>query len=139
MKKTLLTLLGLVALNAGAMDYSGTYTCTGKDKIDGYLKPSSFKMIKNSQNSYPERDQYSYDVKDDAYPAYAISVNNNIAMYFASSDPQSPNDKGVAIISATIDPDGNVTFNKRYYEPTYSGNGYASGDGYETCVRTALN
>lgn len=140
MKIILTTLLGLAFIQSFGIDLSGKYLCTGYDTKDGSYGPETATLSKVAQNSYPERDLYSYSFKlaDEKgalqYSGYAVSNINALSIFFENvnkKDIKTKNDYGMgtAIVAQKLERDktgkfiNEISFSKFYFEPNYVSNG----------------
>lgn len=128
MKKTLGALSCIFLINSVyAVNFAGTYNCTGYDSKDGKLK-SKFIIVLDKKHSKPSIDQFSYTFKSLGIPTLyigsAISKGNNLALNFQNIKDRTSHDDGIALVTANLTKDGKIKFiDKVYYETSYISTG----------------
>jgi len=135
----------LVAMNwsAGAVDFSGTYSCKMVDNADGSSK-SLFTLKLNPLVSKLDQGYASYDTSYSteglpySYTGIAASHGNELAVYFESvGDKKDPSDRGVGIGTVIMDQDGSgkieISMHNYYYQKMYKGH---ANYGTANCIKT---
>lgn len=117
--------------NFTGKDFSGVYDCTGQDNSEGtYTGKVTIGLVK--EKSTGEYGAYKFKLEVPgfgAYPGHAAARDNNMAIYFANTDP-STKDFGTGIANFAKNKSGKWTFKKFYYEPEFKGGNF----GIETCT-----
>lgn len=112
-------------------DFSGIYDCKGQDNSEGaYTGKVTINLVK--EKSAGEYGAYKFKLEVPgfgAYPGHAAARDNNMAIYFANTDP-STKDFGTGIASFAKNKAGKWSFKKFYYEPEFKGGNF----GIEVCT-----
>ena len=112
-------------------DFSGVYDCTGQDNSEGaYTGKVTINLVK--EKSAGEYGAYKFKLEVPgfgAYPGHAAARGNNMAIYFANTDP-STKDFGTGIANFAKNKAGKWSFKKFYYEPEFKGGNF----GTEICT-----
>ena len=127
----------LVCLSANAQtaftgtDFSGIYDCTGQDNSEGaYTGKVTIKLVPTKSTGEYGAYKFKLEVPGfGAYPGHAAALGNNMAIYFANTEPVTK-DFGTGIASFTKNKTGKWAFKKFYYEPEFKGGNF----GMELCT-----
>lgn len=151
MKIKVIAILGFALINfsfaansslTNTLNLSGTYNCVGYgDKVGPFQSIIKLKIdqkesiLNNGMAAYhfSEGDQES--TASYGYTGEAVANGNNLAVYFANTDPKQQDDHGVGIAFVTHDLDSHgkstTVLHKYYYAPAYEG----GANGSETCTK----